>query len=405
MRDNTVMSADNGAAERIARFRKLAGWSQHQLAARAFVSTSLIKKVEQGRTPASPSLVSCCARALGVDASVLYGTDPEEQITEQHVERAGVEELRAALHAYDDPELVNPLHSAPELQRQLNAAEKLRHSFRYHELCRRMPELLNQLYARTAFDPADTSAGEHARSMLHDAYRLVATLGGRFHQPGIGAMASERHVALAPRTGDPLRVALSAYHRSTHFLRHGQFARGLRVIERGHESVRESRVPQRESVAIQLHLRAAVLAARAGDTERADTHISEARAARQRYDPPVSPYYNTDSSALNIDVHWCAIPVENYDGTGALTRAEQVHIVDRNRPERVGHHHIDMARAWLLHGDREKVMVELNAARHISPHHTRRHPTVRETVRTLAETDRRATDTLAGFARWVGIRL
>lgn len=33
------------------------------------------------------------------------------------------------------------------------------------------------------------------------------------------------------------------------------------------------------------------------------------------------------------------------------------------------------------------------------------HPQVHETVHLLAETDRRATDSLAGFARWIGVTL
>ncbi|MGH3623990.1 MAG: hypothetical protein ACRDQ5_19740 [Sciscionella sp.] len=108
---------------------------------------------------------------------------------------------------------------------------------------------------------------------------------------------------------------------------------------------------------------------------------------------------------LNIDVHWCALPVENYDGTEAVRRGEQVRIIDPGQPERVGHHHIDQARAWLLHGDRERTLAHLNEARRIAPHNTRYHPQVRETVRTLAEADRRVTDSLAGFARWAGIAL
>ncbi|MHA6616100.1 hypothetical protein [Pseudonocardia sp. DLS-67] len=42
-------------------------------------------------------------------------------------------------------------------------------------------------------------------------------------------------------------------------------------------------------------------------------------------------------------------------------------------------------------------------ARQIAPLQTRYHPQVRETVATLAESDRRRTDTLAGFARWAGL--
>jgi hypothetical protein len=39
------------------------------------------------------------------------------------------------------------------------------------------------------------------------------------------------------------------------------------------------------------------------------------------------------------------------------------------------------------------------------PQLTRYHPQVHETVHLFAETDRRATDSLAGFARWIGVTL
>jgi hypothetical protein len=123
----------------------------------------------------------------------------------------------------------------------------------------------------------------------------------------------------------------------------------------------------------------------------------------QQFDPPARPYYNIDASQLNIDVHWCAVPVENYDGAESIRRAEQVRVVDPSRPERVGHHHIDQARAWLLHGNRERAVAHLNSARRVAADRIRHHPQVHATVMALARADRRVTDSLAGFARWAGV--
>jgi hypothetical protein len=58
-----------------------------------------------------------------------------------------------------------------------------------------------------------------------------------------------------------------------------------------------------------------------------------------------------------------------------------------------------------LHGDRGKALGALKEASRITPQQTRYHPQVHETVRILAEHDRRATDSLAGFARWLGVTL
>jgi hypothetical protein len=71
--------------------------------------------------------------------------------------------------------------------------------------------------------------------------------------------------------------------------------------------------------------------------------------------------------------------------------------------ERVGHHHIDTARAWLLHGDRRRALASLITARHTAPQQTRYHPMVHETIRVLAGQDRHRTDTVQGFATWCDI--
>ncbi|MBA8826499.1 hypothetical protein FHX42_003875 [Saccharopolyspora lacisalsi] len=92
-------------------------------------------------------------------------------------------------------------------------------------------------------------------------------------------------------------------------------------------------------------------------------HIAEAHALSDTHAPPASPHPDINASRLNIDIHRCAAPVENEDGTASADRAAQVTIADLRRPERVGHHHIDMARAWLVaRQSRER------------PHRTRRRP-------------------------------
>ncbi len=98
------------------------------------------------------------------------------------------------------------------------------------------------------------------------------------------------------------------------------------------------------------------------------------------------------------------LAVERRDGTEAVKRAAAIEPFSPTTPrERVGHHWIDLARGRQLHGDWAGSLEALNRARRISPLQTRYHPQVRETVATLAQTDRRRTDSLAGFARWVGL--
>ena len=395
-----TMAEQVGVGDRLRQLRKLRGLTQHQLAARAHFSLSLVKKVEQGSLPPSAAFVAGAAQALGIRPSHLYGTDEREIVEQPAGELANLGALRTALDAYDDPAPEGTSLSLRTVIDRLGAAAHNVYGLRYAMAAHELPNLLHQLYV-LAEQPGHS--GQWARAALHDAYRMTATVAGRFRQADLAAVASERHIRLAPETGDPLRIAISAHHRSSGHLQHGEYASGLRVITRAREHV-DTR-PAGRALTVQLNLRAAVLAARAGDRQQADGFLDEARALAKQFRPPETPYFNIDASAMNIAVHWCAVPVEYYDGTEAVGRAAQVRVVDPRRPERVGHHHIDMARAWALHGDRAEALEQLNLARRVAPHNTRHHPAVRETVRALANADRRTTNSLARFARWAGIQV
>lgn len=391
-------------AAKLSNLRKLAGLTQQQFAARAFVSTSLVKKIEQERTPPSSAFLAAAAQALGVMPEELTGNPPWERIVCQKGEQPSIAALREALQAFDDPHPKHPLWTVAETRAVAARAEHDRRTMKYDRLLARLPQLLHHLFVLVEHTVDGTEQGDQARALLHDAYRLTATASGRFGQTDIAAVASERHLTLAPKTGDPLRLALSDFHRSSHHLQYGNFAAGLRIVQQAQRST-EGTSPKCRAMRIQLHLRAAVLAARGGDRSGADDHIRCAREISRRWHAVAEPFPNTDASELNIDIHWCAIPVEGYEGTESVNRAQKVRIIDPSRPERVGHHHIDQARAWLLHGDRDKALGELSKARTISPRETKRHPSVRATVHALAAHDRRVTESLAGFARWAGISL
>jgi hypothetical protein len=348
--------------------------------------------------PSSSAFVAAAAASLGIKPSHLYGTDERDAADEPRAENASTGELRAALDAWDDPRPEGDPLSLTQLEQRLSELGHRAYGTRSVEGVTQLAYLLHHLFVAAEQPGHD---GELARGALWDAYRIAASLAGRLRQLDLAAIASERHVQLAPATGDPLRVAVSAFHRSTRHLQFGDFRAGLRALDRARGYLDTS--PAGRSVQVQLHLRSAVLAARSGDVAGADGFIAEANAIATEHRPPSAAYLNIDASALNIAVHWCAAPVENYDGAEAIRRSEQVRIEDRARPERVAHHHIDMARAWLLHGDRERVLENLNVARRILPEETRRHPSVRETVLVLAEADRRSTESLASFARWAGI--
>ncbi|MFC7620688.1 multiprotein-bridging factor 1 family protein [Microlunatus sp. GCM10028923] len=392
--------ADDSVGGRMRRLRRLRGLTQEALAARAHFSASLVRKVEQGTVPPSAAFVAGCARALGVKMSFLYGTEERDVAEQPQAEIAGITELRQALDAFDDPQPDDEPLSLPYIYARLTELSRRTRMVRFADAVGELPRLLHHLHALA---DAPGAEGVRARVLLHDAYRLAASVAGQFRALDLAAIASERHIILAPNTGDPLRVAVSTFHRSTRALQNGDYRAGLRLLDRARQNLDDSDIGR--GLGAQLALRAGVLAARSGDLPEADGWIREARALITTGSVPAEPFHGLDASPINLFAHWCAAPVEIGDGAEAVRRANSVKLVDPDRPERVGHHHIDMARAHFLAGDRRAAVTDLNAARRVDPYHTRRHPAVRETVLAIAEADRRATDSLAGFARWVGIEL
>ena len=66
------MADRNGVGGRVAEQRKLRGLTQAQLSQRAHVSLSLVRKVEQGSVPPSPSFTVAVAKVLGTTVAELY---------------------------------------------------------------------------------------------------------------------------------------------------------------------------------------------------------------------------------------------------------------------------------------------------------------------------------------------
>lgn len=388
---------------RLASQRKLAGLTQQQLAARSHVSASLISQVERGVVPASPGFTAAVASGLEIEVEALYAQPHGAAITDLRAHQARVPALRVALDCADDPVLSGPTMTQVELRTKLDECERDRTRSRYVQMTAALPELLQHSYVLAA----DARAGiesEMAWSLLSDAYLLAQTVCFRFGHLDLAAQVNERWRQAADHSGDPLRGATAAYQRGALRLFRGDYHGVLRLMERAHSQIAQQRGPTANSVRAQLHLRQTIAYAREGIADRADDHITAARELVAR-GVPANPYFDVLATETNVDLHWVAVPVELSDGTTAVARAGRVQHPERDEPCRAGRYWIDVARAWTLYGARAQALDALNRARRLAPQLTRYHPQVHETVHLLAETDRRATDSLAGFARWIGVTL
>jgi len=81
------------------------------------------------------------------------------------------------------------------------------------------------------------------------------------------------------------------------------------------------------------------------------------------------------------------------DQTRALALNARTHpsVVAALPHSRQGHHHMDLARAWLWDGNRDQALAELEQAERLAPQLVRNHPIGRSTLRSIVYAERSVT--------------
>ncbi|MGH3612019.1 MAG: helix-turn-helix domain-containing protein [Pseudonocardia sp.] len=142
-----------GVGVRTARARKLAGLTQWQLAERANLSLSLLRKVEQGDRSASPAFTAAVAGVLGLGPDALYGQPYEATSRAEAAEQAAIPELRRALVAFDDDDLPEPAPTLDELLTRLDRVRAAHRRARIVEATGALPDLLRGLHHVAGIEP------------------------------------------------------------------------------------------------------------------------------------------------------------------------------------------------------------------------------------------------------------
>ncbi|MGH3245169.1 MAG: helix-turn-helix domain-containing protein [Trebonia sp.] len=382
-----------GAARAIAAARKACGLTQRELSRQAAVSLSLLRKIEQGTRPLTPSVRGALRTVLGPMSPA-----GESEPAPEHITRA-LPRLREAMDAYDIPPDPPPApRSLLELRRVTGSATTWRLSSGYSQLAGFLPGLIADLTA-----VALTSTGrerEQAFGLLTLAYRGADAIADKHGFHDMSARATELIRWAAARSGDPLLEMMSAYVRAELFFS-GQHARsGLRMID----AVTGPVPPASEVPLLAMHgalcMRAAVLAAHAGMPGEAADRIAEARAVAQQV--PEGVYRGTAFGPDSVRIHELALAVESGDVSHAIKLAGRWQPPGALPAERRSHFHIEAARAYCWAGHRDRAVTALWQARRAAPQHTRCSPVVGETVSILVRGSRRPPPPLLQLATWIG---
>jgi transcriptional regulator with XRE-family HTH domain len=392
---------------RVAAIRKLRGWTARELARQASVSYSLLTKVESGAAPASPAFIGAVARALRADVPRITGQPYQEPRGRYAALQSSMEPLRRVLLAYDLPSALEaPVRSVAELDTDVRAVSMLGRQARYVQLAGRLPVLLEEL--QTAVSQAADPDRPRLYGLLAEAYGGASGIAHQLGYLDLRAMVLDRIEWASRQSGDPLRIARTQWSRGASLLGAAAYEQGLTLMDRtrtqlGRDTERMDEATR--SVYGSLHLRSAVLAARAGRRAEADAHLAEARMMSMKVAEGAN-HYGMEFGAANVGLHEVSAAVELADGALAVTRAERF---ERGKhlstlpAVRVGQYRLDVARGWLYHGDSHHALRALQAGRRAAPQLIRVHPMARETVRAIAHAETRPNEDLRSFAAWLGI--
>lgn len=389
-----MTSHEPGAtARRVAEVRALRRLTQSQLATAAAVSLSLIRKIEQGSRRATPDMLGAIAAALDVELGALT-VAPE--YTESRV-HALLPDLRRALESYDMPD-DGPVRTLAELRGAVSDTVDWRLASQYTRIAQHLPALLEELCRAVQLHRGADQ--QEAFRLLALAYRAADGVAYKFGYRDLSSRIIELMRWAASGAADELLDAAVAYVRTEVFFANHNLQHGLRALDSAAGLVRPGTSAQAAAAYGSLHMRAAVVAARCGDAAACD-HLGEAHDAARHVNEGV--YHGTAFGPSSVRVHEVAVAVERGDGGAAVQQAAGWAPPLQLPAERRSHYYIDLARAQLWVGHRDKALICLQAARDIAPQHVREHPQVRQTLATLLRLGRTCPETLRTFARWVGL--
>ncbi|MGW1840240.1 helix-turn-helix domain-containing protein [Streptomyces sp. NPDC002067] len=382
-----------GVGPRIAYARRVAGLTQAELARAAGVALGTIRKVERGERGVSDAVLDTIATALGTDPERLLPNRerPEDRMHQQMPELAGV------LAEHEDPE-DGPVRSLSALRKAVATLVEQRLSAQYAHIARTAPALLAEL-CRGLHTAAGDEQPEVAR-LLVDACRATDAVAYKGGATNLSGRLLDLMRWAAGYSRDPLVDAAVAYVRTEIHFSARTHAAGLRALERALDRVPRTASPAALAARGALHMRAAVLAGRAGDGAAADLHLDEARALSDQL--PEGIYNGTACGPDSVRVHEVSVAVSLGDDhlDRALQLAREWKPPQTLPAERRSGFYIEMGRAQLWAGRPEACFEALKVARKIAPQHTREHRWVREDAATLRRLRRADAETLTNFAEW-----
>ncbi|MGW7492218.1 helix-turn-helix domain-containing protein [Streptomyces sp. NPDC054786] len=382
-----------GAGPRIAYERRIACLTQAGLARAAGIALGTLRKIERGERGISDTVLDALADSLEVDPARLL---PEPERPDDRVHQS-MPRLSAVLAEYEEPE-DGPCRDLPALRKAVSTVAGHRLSAQYARISRTAPELLGEL-CRALHTAAFGDRPTVAR-LLVDACRAADAVAFKRGAKDLSARLLDMMRWAGMQADDPIVDTTVAYVRAELHFGARTHSAGLRALERALDHAPRTNTADALSARGALHMRAAVLAGRAGDGDAADVHLDDARELGDRMREDV--YQGTAFGPDSVRVHEVSVAVSLGDcHLDRALRLAREWKPPRGLPaERRSGFYIELGRAQLWAGRPDAAFESLKVARRIAPQHAREHRWVREDAATLRRLKRADAESLSNFAEW-----
>ncbi|MFI0242535.1 helix-turn-helix domain-containing protein [Streptomyces sp. NPDC016845] len=384
---------------RIRRQRLGLGMPQADLGAAVGRTQGWVSKVEAGRIELDRAgLINQLAAALHCHPNVLLERPYGGAAGENHWQAAAASIVRE-LRRYDlTPVFDGSPRPSTGLWQDMKRLHRLRDAAANIAVLKTLPDLFRESRAL-----AEASMGrerEEAFAIYTVCCKFAHTAAHSLGHPELIAIAGERAAWSARLSGDPLMPAVADWMRVWDMWATADWDDCVALSDKAMHSVQDA-YDRGDPLALRvwgtLQLRAAVSCARGGNADEAESRLGYAKAASERMDalsgPPVYDRHSLTFSSGNVHIHRISIALEVGDQSRALEldrRSDPGHL--RVLPKsRRGHHHMDLARAWLWDGNRDRALTELEEAERLAPQLVRNHPIARATLRKIVYAERVAT--------------
>ncbi|SOB78783.1 helix-turn-helix domain-containing protein [Streptomyces sp. 1331.2] len=386
--------------KRVRRARLRLGMTQADLAAAIGRTQGWVSKVEKGAIELDRAgVINQIAAALHCHPNDLIERPFVAGKASENQWQVSAAAILRELRRYDlTPVFDGSPRTSAELWRETERLHRLRDAAANVAILKVLPDMLRE--ARALAEVSTGHEREEAFAIYTIECKFAHTAAHALGHPELIAMACERAAWSARLSGDPVTEAVADWMRVWDMWATADWDDALTLSDKALRRV-EDQYRANDPLAVRawgtLHLRAAVSAARAGRRLEVEDRIQHAHAAAElmdsgRSEPPFDRHSLTFSSG-NVQIHAVSVQLEMGDHAKALVlneRADPQKIAALPGSRR-GHHQMDLARAWLWDGNRDKALQALEAAEKIAPQLVRNHPIARATLRKIVYAERSAT--------------